>query len=190
MKRSLLSWRPSRISRPARTRRASIPANIMENTLESMKQKKALTEGLDVERIRGRLNQDDPAATSAALRVSQRRSSSGSPTGGPDDFALRRQSILSGAIDRESKMKPKAVQLGFKTSIIGLFVAIVLVIGLTLVYLSFERITAVTEFGRQPVHRQGGGIVGGPDRFAIETGAGQSRNPECAAADSVRGDRG
>ena len=33
------------------------PANIMENTLESMKQKKALTEGLDVERIRGRLNQ-------------------------------------------------------------------------------------------------------------------------------------
>ncbi len=41
-------------------------------------------------------------------------------------------------------MKPKAVQLGFKASIIGLFVAIVLVIGLTLVYLSFERINAVT----------------------------------------------
>ena len=59
--------------------------------------------------------------------------------------ALRRQSILSGAIDRESKMKPKAVQLGFKASIIGLFVAIVLVIGLTLVYLSFERINAVTD---------------------------------------------
>ena len=33
------------------------PANIMEYTLDSMKQKKALTEGLDVERIRGRLNQ-------------------------------------------------------------------------------------------------------------------------------------
>jgi adenylate cyclase len=39
----------------------------------------------------------------------------------------------------------KAVKLGFKTSIIGLFVAIVLVIGLTLVYLSFARITAVTD---------------------------------------------
>src|SRR6476659_9173161 len=37
------------------------------------------------------------------------------------------------------------VQLGFKTSIIALFVVIVLVIGLTLVYLSFERITAVTD---------------------------------------------
>ena len=37
------------------------------------------------------------------------------------------------------------VQLGFKTSIITLFVAIVLVVGLTLVYLSFARITAVTE---------------------------------------------
>src|SRR4029077_8420094 len=39
----------------------------------------------------------------------------------------------------------RSVRLGFKTSIIGLFVAIVLVIGLTLVYLSFERITAVTD---------------------------------------------
>lgn len=38
-----------------------------------------------------------------------------------------------------------SVQLGFKTSIIALFVAIVLVIGLTLVYLSFSRITAVTD---------------------------------------------
>ena len=38
-----------------------------------------------------------------------------------------------------------AIQLGFKTSIIGLFVAIVLIIGLTLVYLSFSRITAVTD---------------------------------------------
>ena len=34
---------------------------------------------------------------------------------------------------------------GFKTSIIALFVAIVLVIGLTLVYMSFARITAVTD---------------------------------------------
>src|SRR5438552_14235760 len=38
-----------------------------------------------------------------------------------------------------------ALQLGFKTSIIALFVAIVLVIGLTLVYLSFARISAVTD---------------------------------------------
>ena len=35
-------------------------------------------------------------------------------------------------------------QLGFRTSIIALFVAIVLVIGLTLVYLSFSRITSIT----------------------------------------------
>ena len=32
------------------------PANILESTLDSMKQKKALAEGLDVERIRGNLN--------------------------------------------------------------------------------------------------------------------------------------
>jgi arylsulfatase A-like enzyme len=32
------------------------PANIMESTLDSMKEKKALAEGLDVERIRGNLN--------------------------------------------------------------------------------------------------------------------------------------
>ena len=41
-------------------------------------------------------------------------------------------------------MKNEGLRLGFKTSIIALFVAIVLVIGLTLVYLSFSRITAVT----------------------------------------------
>jgi adenylate cyclase len=35
-------------------------------------------------------------------------------------------------------------QLGFRTSIIALFVAIVLIIGLTLVYLSFSRITSLT----------------------------------------------
>ncbi len=39
----------------------------------------------------------------------------------------------------------RAVQFGFKTSIIALFVAIVLFIGLTLVYLSFARISAVTD---------------------------------------------
>lgn len=39
----------------------------------------------------------------------------------------------------------RPVRLGFKTSIIALFVAIVLLIGLTLVYLSFSRISAVTD---------------------------------------------
>jgi|EndMetStandDraft_7_1072992.scaffolds.fasta_scaffold43568_1 adenylate cyclase len=42
-------------------------------------------------------------------------------------------------------MKNGAVQFGFKSSIIGLFVAIVLLIGLALVYMSFSRITAVTD---------------------------------------------
>jgi len=42
-------------------------------------------------------------------------------------------------------MKNGGTQFGFKTSIIALFVAIVLVIGLTLVYLSFSRITAITD---------------------------------------------
>jgi arylsulfatase len=32
------------------------PANIMESTLETMKEKKALTEGLDLDRIRGGIN--------------------------------------------------------------------------------------------------------------------------------------
>ena len=41
-------------------------------------------------------------------------------------------------------MQKGSVQFGFKTSIIALFVAIVLVIGLTLVYLSFSRITEIT----------------------------------------------
>jgi adenylate cyclase len=42
-------------------------------------------------------------------------------------------------------MKNEGVHLGFKTSIIALFVAIVLFIGLTLVYLSFSRIGALTD---------------------------------------------
>lgn len=41
--------------------------------------------------------------------------------------------------------KGKAVRLGFKTSVITLFVFLVLAIGLTLVYLSFSRISAITE---------------------------------------------
>ena len=42
------------------------PANIMESTMDAIKQKKALKEGLDLDRIRGRLEQDDRAATPAA----------------------------------------------------------------------------------------------------------------------------
>ena len=47
-------------------------------------------------------------------------------------------------INPQAPARGGPVRLGFKTSIIALFVAIVLVIGLTLVYLSFSRITAVT----------------------------------------------
>jgi adenylate cyclase len=47
-------------------------------------------------------------------------------------------------INPQTPARGGPVRLGFKTSIIALFVAIVLVIGLTLVYLSFSRITAVT----------------------------------------------
>jgi adenylate cyclase len=46
---------------------------------------------------------------------------------------------------RPEAMARRPIRLGFKTSIIGLFVGIVLIIGLTLVYLSFERISAVTD---------------------------------------------
>jgi adenylate cyclase len=48
------------------------------------------------------------------------------------------------SIDPRIPRKGGIVQLGFKTSIIALFVSIVLVIGLTLVYLSFWRITEIT----------------------------------------------
>jgi adenylate cyclase len=47
-------------------------------------------------------------------------------------------------INPQTSARGGPVRLGFKTSIIALFVAIVLVIGLTLVYLSFWRITAIT----------------------------------------------
>ena len=42
-------------------------------------------------------------------------------------------------------VKRVAPRFGFKTSIVALFVAIVLFIGLALVYLSFARVTAVTD---------------------------------------------
>jgi adenylate cyclase len=47
-------------------------------------------------------------------------------------------------INPQAPARGGPVRLGFKTSIIALFVAIVLIIGLTLVYLSFSRITAIT----------------------------------------------
>jgi adenylate cyclase len=47
-------------------------------------------------------------------------------------------------INPQTSARGGPIQFGFKTSIIALFVAIVLVIGLALVYLSFARITAVT----------------------------------------------
>jgi adenylate cyclase len=47
-------------------------------------------------------------------------------------------------IDPQTQARGGPVRLGFKTSVIALFVAIVLIIGLTLVYLSFSRITSIT----------------------------------------------
>ncbi|WP_063683693.1 adenylate/guanylate cyclase domain-containing protein [Bradyrhizobium stylosanthis] len=40
--------------------------------------------------------------------------------------------------------KKRQVRIGFQTSIITVFVGVVLLVGLTLVYLSFERVTAIT----------------------------------------------
>src|SRR5882724_7630792 len=48
-------------------------------------------------------------------------------------------------INPQTSARGGPLHLGFKTSIIALFVAIVLVIGLTLVYLSFSRIAAITD---------------------------------------------
>jgi adenylate cyclase len=47
-------------------------------------------------------------------------------------------------INPQTPARGDPVRLGYKASVIALFVAIVLVIGLTLVYLSFSRITAIT----------------------------------------------
>ena len=35
------------------------------------------------------------------------------------------------------------IRLGFRTSVIALFVSVVLIVGLSLVYLSFERVTSI-----------------------------------------------
>jgi adenylate cyclase len=48
-------------------------------------------------------------------------------------------------INPQTSARDGPVQFGFKTSVITLFVAIVLVIGLTLVYLSFSRIAVITD---------------------------------------------
>jgi adenylate cyclase len=47
-------------------------------------------------------------------------------------------------VNPQTSARGRPLQFGFKTSIIALFVAIVLFIGLTLVYLSFARISAIT----------------------------------------------
>jgi len=39
--------------------------------------------------------------------------------------------------------RPNQVKVGFRTSIIGLFVSVVLMVGLSLVYLSFDRATSI-----------------------------------------------
>jgi hypothetical protein len=48
-------------------------------------------------------------------------------------------------INPQTSARGRPLRLGFKTSIIALFVAIVLIIGLTLVYLSFSRIASITD---------------------------------------------
>ena len=48
-------------------------------------------------------------------------------------------------INPQTSARGGPFRLGFKTSIITLFVSVVLVIGLTLVYLSFSRMTAITD---------------------------------------------
>jgi len=47
-------------------------------------------------------------------------------------------------VNPQTSARGRPLHLGFKTSIIAVFVAIVLIVGLALVYLSFSRITAVT----------------------------------------------
>ncbi|MGY4359661.1 hypothetical protein ACVW0J_006154 [Bradyrhizobium sp. i1.7.7] len=42
------------------------------------------------------------------------------------------------------KTSKRVFRIGFQTSIITVFVGVVLLVGLTLVYLSFERVTAIT----------------------------------------------
>jgi adenylate cyclase len=40
--------------------------------------------------------------------------------------------------------EPASFRVGFRTSIITVFIAVVLLVGLTLVYLSFERVSQIT----------------------------------------------
>ena len=47
------------------------PANIMEGTMDGIKQKKALAEGLDVDKVRAAIEQDDRAANPGPLRTSE-----------------------------------------------------------------------------------------------------------------------
>ena len=55
--RSSSSWRRSRSFPPRSFPPSFNPANIMESTLDDIKEERRLKEGLDVDRIRDRLNQ-------------------------------------------------------------------------------------------------------------------------------------
>src|ERR1700742_2184717 len=44
----------------------------------------------------------------------------------------------------QAPRKPRALRIGFRASIISVFIAAVLLIGLALVYLSFDRLSAIT----------------------------------------------
>src|SRR5215475_7299783 len=46
--------------------------------------------------------------------------------------------------DDASRTPRRSFRIGFRTSIITLFIAVVLLVGLTLVYLSFERVSLIT----------------------------------------------
>ncbi len=47
-------------------------------------------------------------------------------------------------MEEASSSRKRPIQIGFRTSIITVFIAVVLLVGLTLVYLSFERVSLIT----------------------------------------------
>ena len=57
----------------------------------------------------------------------------------------QKSEIMSNSTGGPAPVKPRQMRVGFRTSIITLFIAIVLLVGLTLVYLSFARISAMTQ---------------------------------------------
>src|ERR1700748_2963976 len=44
----------------------------------------------------------------------------------------------------QASTRQRALRIGFRTSIISVFIAAVLIVGLTLVYLSFDRVSLIT----------------------------------------------